>query len=37
MQMSVTLELDEQALANLPFGPGECIRLLVVFLKEQKL
>ncbi len=21
--MSVTLELDEQALANLPFGPGE--------------
>ena len=30
--MSVTLELDEQALANLPFGPGERERLMQIEL-----
>jgi predicted HTH domain antitoxin len=30
--MSVTLELDEQALASLPFGPGERERLMQIEL-----
>ncbi len=30
--MSVTLDLDEQALASLPFGPGERERLMQIEL-----
>jgi len=30
--MSITLDLDEQALASLPFGPGERERLMQIEL-----